>query len=160
MKTLPLLVEIPRSKIKTCGFSTSFLGTTRNLICSQKNVMTFYFYPYPPFQARHENFYENFLPHLVFTKWKLTPFEMQLESVLNSLYIRSNRPQVFFGKCVLKICMQQFLYTGEHPYAKVQFIKLTVWHGCSPVNLLHIFRTYFPKNTYRWLLLLYSVTAI
>ena len=21
-------------------------------------------------------------------------------------------------------------------------------HGCSPVNLLHIFRTFFPKNTY------------
>ena len=26
-------------------------------------------------------------------------------------------------------------------------------HGCSPVNLLHIFRTPFPRNTYGWLLL-------
>ena len=25
--------------------------------------------------------------------------------------------------------------------------------GCSPVNLLHIFRTTFPKNTSGWLLL-------
>ena len=27
------------------------------------------------------------------------------------------------------------------------------FHGCSPVNLLHIFRTPFPKNTFGWLLL-------
>ena len=26
-------------------------------------------------------------------------------------------------------------------------------HGCSPVNLLHIFRSAFPRNTYGWLLL-------
>ena len=54
---------------------------------------------------------------------------------------------MFLGKCVLKICMQQILYTGEHPYAEVQFIKLTRQHGWSPVNLLHIFRTPFLKNT-------------
>ena len=27
------------------------------------------------------------------------------------------------------------------------FIEITLQHGCSPVNLLHIFRTPFPKNT-------------
>ena len=27
------------------------------------------------------------------------------------------------------------------------FIEVTLQHGCSPVNLLHIFRTPFPKNT-------------
>ena len=32
------------------------------------------------------------------------------------------------------------------------FIEITLRHGCS-VNLLHIFRTPFPKNTSRWLLL-------
>ena len=26
------------------------------------------------------------------------------------------------------------------------FIEITLRHGCSPVNLLHIFRTPFPKN--------------
>ena len=25
-------------------------------------------------------------------------------------------------------------------------IEITFWHGCSPVNLLHIFRTHFPKS--------------
>ena len=27
------------------------------------------------------------------------------------------------------------------------FIEITLRHGCSPVNLLHIFRSPFPKNT-------------
>ena len=27
------------------------------------------------------------------------------------------------------------------------FTEITLRHGCSPVNLLHIFRTSFPKNT-------------
>ena len=26
------------------------------------------------------------------------------------------------------------------------FIEIALWHGCSPVNLLHIFRIPFPKN--------------
>ena len=33
------------------------------------------------------------------------------------------------------------------------FIEITLWHRCSPVNLLHIFRTPFSKNTSGWLLL-------
>ena len=33
------------------------------------------------------------------------------------------------------------------------FIEITLRHGCSPVNFLHIFRTPFPKNTPRRLLL-------
>ena len=27
------------------------------------------------------------------------------------------------------------------------FIEIKLWHGCSPVNLLHIFRISFPMNT-------------
>ena len=37
--------------------------------------------------------------------------------------------------------------------AKNSFIEITLQHGCSPVNLLHIFRTHFPKNTSQGLLL-------
>ena len=54
---------------------------------------------------------------------------------------------------VLKISSK---FTGEHPYQSVMlcnFIVITFWHGCSPVNLLHIFRTPNPKNTSGWLLL-------
>ena len=32
-------------------------------------------------------------------------------------------------------------------------IEIALWHGCSPVNLLHIFSTPFLKNTSGWLLL-------
>ena len=32
-------------------------------------------------------------------------------------------------------------------------IEITLRHGCSPANLLHIFRTPFSRNTSEWLLL-------
>ena len=58
---------------------------------------------------------------------------------------------MFLGKAVLKVCSK---FTGEHPCSSViliklqsNFIEIALWHGCSPVNLLHIFRTTFPKNT-------------
>ena len=70
---------------------------------------------------------------------------------------RSSPLDVFLGKCVLKIRSK---FTGECPYQSVisiklqtKFIEITFCHGCSPVNLLHIFRTLFPKTT-SWGLLL------
>ena len=33
------------------------------------------------------------------------------------------------------------------------FIEIALRHRCSPVNLLHIFRTPFPSNTSPWLYL-------
>ena len=38
------------------------------------------------------------------------------------------------------------------PMSKCDFNKVT-FHGCSPVNLLHIFRTPFLNNTSGWMLL-------
>ena len=65
--------------------------------------------------------------------------------------------EVLLRKDVLKICST---CTGEHPCRSVilikflcNFIEITIWHGCSPVNLLHIFRTPFLKNTSDGLLL-------
>ena len=64
---------------------------------------------------------------------------------------RSSHPEVFLRKGVLKICSK---FTGEHPCRSAILIKLqsnlveiVLRHGCFPVNLLHIFRTSFPKNT-------------
>ena len=34
------------------------------------------------------------------------------------------------------------------------FTEIALQHGCSPVHLLHIFRTPFPRNTSEWLLLI------
>ena len=65
---------------------------------------------------------------------------------------------MFLGKGVLKICSK---FTGEHPCRSVisikflcNFIETKLQHGCSLVNLLHIFRTPFLKNTSGWLLLI------
>ena len=70
---------------------------------------------------------------------------------------RSSRPEVFLRKGVLKICSK---FTGEHPCRSLisikllsNFIEIALRHGCSPVSLLNIFRTPFPKNTSGWLLL-------
>ena len=75
-----------------------------------------------------------------------------------SSMIRSSRPEVFKEKCVLKMCSK---FTWEHPCRSVSSKKLqsnlietTLRPGCSPVNLLHIFRTPFPKKTSGWLLLI------
>ena len=73
----------------------------------------------------------------------------------------------FSEKDVLKICSK---FTGEHRrrsaismkllckllcFAKLlsNFIEIALWHLCSPVNLVHIFRTPFPKNSSGHLLL-------
>ena len=58
--------------------------------------------------------------------------------------IRSRPPEVFLRKGVLKICSK---FTGEH------LIEITLRHGCSPVNLQHIFRIPFHKSTSGRLLL-------
>ena len=73
-------------------------------------------------------------------------------------HFRSSPLEAFLGKDVLKKCSK---FTGEHPCRSVisvtllcNFIEITLRHGFSPVNLLHIFRTPFPWNTSRWLLLI------
>ena len=64
---------------------------------------------------------------------------------------------MFLRKGVPKICSK---FTGEHPCrSKISikllsnFIEIALRHGCSPVNLLHVFKTPFPRNTSEWLLL-------
>ena len=81
----------------------------------------------------------------------------QVTDIISSFNSRSSRPEVFLRKGVLKICSK---FTGEHPCRSVistkllsSFIKITLQHGCSPVNLLYIFRSPLPKNTSGGLLL-------
>ena len=70
---------------------------------------------------------------------------------------RSSHPEVFLRKGVLKIYST---FTAKHLCRSAisvtllcNFIERILLHGCSPANLLHIFRTIFPKNTSRQLLL-------
>ena len=72
---------------------------------------------------------------------------------------RRSPSEVFLGKGILEMCSR---FTGEHQCRSVisiklqsNFVEIILRHGCSPVNLLHIFRTPFCKNTsgllLRWL---------
>ena len=77
--------------------------------------------------------------------------------VIDLTISRSSHPDVFLGKGVLKICNK---FTAEHPCRSeisikliCNFIEITLRHGCFHVNLLHIFRTLFLKNSSGQLLL-------
>ena len=80
-----------------------------------------------------------FTEHL---RWLLLPLPVKF---------RSRRTEVSLGKGVLKICSK---FTGEHPCRSAisikllyNFIGVALRHACSPVNLLHIFRTPLLKST-------------
>ena len=67
-----------------------------------------------------------------------------------SISNRSSHSEVFLEKGVPKICSK---FTGEHAWQSVisiklqsNFIEMTLRYGCSSVNLVHSFRTLFPKT--------------
>ena len=75
------------------------------------------------------------------------------------LFYQKQSSKGVLRKSVLKICSK---FTGEHHCQIVisvkwlcNFIEITLRHGRSLVNLLHIFRTHFTKNTSGRLLLFY-----
>ena len=75
---------------------------------------------------------------------------MRIAFYLYCIRSRSSNPEVFFGKDFLKICSK---FIGKHPCQSSiskkllnNFIEIAFQHGCS-INLLHIFRTPFPKNS-------------
>ena len=79
----------------------------------------------------------------------------KVRSVSEKATNRSSLPEVFLRKGVLKISSK---FTGEYSCRIAISIKLlcnciemTLRYGCSPVNLLHIFRVPFPRNTSGWL---------
>ena len=82
------------------------------------------------------------------------PFSLQILIwfVAVSWLVRSSHPEMFLRKGVLKIWSK---FTGKHPCRSAisicNFIEIALQHGCSPVNLLHIFWTLFLKNTSGWL---------
>ena len=98
--------------------------------------------------SHHRRSIENLLGllFLIFTKFYLVPDTA-----------RSSRSEVFCEKGVRNICSK---FKENNPCQCVipikllySFIEITLRHRCSPANLLHIFRTPFPKNTSRGLLL-------
>ena len=92
-----------------------------------------------------------------FTQWDYREIRISwnaLKEIFHSVFS-------LLGKYVLKICSK---FTGEHQWRSVvsiklqnKFIEIALRQGCSPVNLLHISRTPFPKNTSEVLLLTLSI---
>ena len=75
-------------------------------------------------------------------------------SIRNISFIKKQKQP---SKGLLKVCSK---FIGEHACQNVisiklqsNFIEFTLPHGCSPVNLLRIFRTPFYKNIYEGLFL-------
>ena len=88
--------------------------------------------------------------------WLKHFLSLVVEYHFKALY-RSTHPDVFLGKGILKICSK---FTREYPCRSAfsikllcNFVEITLLHGCY-VNLLHIFRTLFLKNTCGWMLLI------
>ena len=94
--------------------------------------------------------------HVWFTK---VIFFNQKQSIARAEYfvilpqkiIRSSHPEAFLRKAVLSIYSK---FTREHPFRSAisikllcNFFEIAFRHGCSPVNVLHIFKTSFLKNT-------------
>ena len=84
-------------------------------------------------------------------------FFMIIINVWSLTKLRGSHPEVFLGKGFLKMCNK---FTGEHPCRSViskelpsNFIEITLRHGCSPVILLHAFRTPFPRTASEWMFL-------
>ena len=98
-----------------------------------------------------EDPYQNNCKNDPFLLDRLILFPIKTEvcmKILIKAVFRSSPREVFLEKVVLKICSR-----CRSVKLQSKFIEIRFWHGCSPVNLQHIFRTSFPKNTYEGLLL-------
>ena len=106
------------------------LSSSSKILCTESNCLTLKYFDYfLEIQSLHNNTVNFFV----------------------FVHSRSSPPDVFLGKGVPKICSK---FTGEHLCRSVisvkllyNFIEIALRHGCSLVNLLHIFRTPFPTNT-------------
>ena len=73
-------------------------------------------------------------------------FQKQSPRCVLSKRSSKNMQQIYRGTLLLKCDLN----------LQSNFIEITLRHRCSPVNLLHIFKTPFSKNTSGWLLLYFN----
>ena len=126
-----------------------------NLVFSWKQHATVLF---PTFYLHSINFVQStLLKSQVIQIVQMVPWSFLV--IAEHAVFRSSHPEVFLWKGVLKICSK---FTGEHPCQSAISIKfqIALRYGCSPVNLLHIFTTSFPKNTSGRLLLSFNNSDI
>ena len=95
---------------------------------------------------------------ITFDVWKylpqyhVSPSHVHSEKSFQFITDRAKKqlPRSVLRKRCSEITQQIYRRT---PMPKSNFIEIVLRHGCSPVNLLHIFRTPFYKNTSGWVLL-------
>ena len=133
-------------KLHTQLFSESLLYPFVNLKC-MKNKEWKLEYMHTHIQRWSWNDYFR----CFFTKCELT------QRNIFDWILRSNHPEVFLGNGVLKICRkfarENLCWSAISIKLLCNFIEIPLRHACSPVNLLHIFRTPYLKSTSEWLLL-------
>ena len=75
---------------------------------------------------------------------------------MQRIYRRSPMLKCDFNKVAFQLywnCTSAWLFSCKFAAYFSNFIEIALQHGCSPLNLLHISRTPFPKNTSGGLLL-------
>ena len=78
--------------------------------------------------------------------------------------------RIYFTSCIMKkhcfllwtkeTAFFPYFYHQKQPFrgfVTCNFIEMELQHECSPVNLLHIFRTPFLKNTPEWMVMHYEI---
>ena len=127
-------------------------ASTSNIHIQVKNILRFWNLKFCFFRCQILTFYITWKSLKLHKNW---PFPRKVRSSFkigkcHKTKLGSSRPEVFLWKGVLKTCSK---LTGEHSSRSAilikllcQFIEITLRHGCSLVNLLHIFRTPFPKK--------------
>ena len=76
-------------------------------------------------------------------------FTKSMKIILSEVALRKCSQE----KVVLKICSKIYRRTPFPKWSVISIkllcnvIEIALWHGCSPVNVLHILRLPFPKNT-------------
>ena len=103
---------------------------------------------------------QKFFTHFSETSWKaqkLSHHELVYPGRIQNLRefllpFRSSHPDVFLKRCsenMQKIYRRTPIPKCDFNEVLCNFIEITLWHGCSPVNL----RRSFLRNTSGWLLL-------
>ena len=115
------------------------------------------FVSWKPLESQITRCWDNLVDRGMNLAWTLMTWETVVKVALISWEHETALQRCFYKKGVLTVCSK---ITGEHPYQSVisiklqsNFFKIGFRHGCSPVNFLHIFKTSFPENNSRRLLL-------
>ena len=92
-------------------------------------------------------------PGKLFALWNLLTFWKLTHCLIFKAAVQRCSLEKVFWKYATK--SQEYTHCWSAISVKQQknFVEITLRHGCSPANLLHVFRTTFLKNLYGWLLL-------